>query len=483
MTRTMSEVAVPAARDARAPAIPTTNVWTRFLLVGLVAVYVATFHFSYVTSIAPNWGYTGLVYQTAADDSLWFAFIAAWLPALAMPIGASRPSDVILWILYAAAYIPAVIVPYYVLGSGWDLLPLTVTLLVSMCLFLLAQRHTSGRIDPPVILSGRGYGWAVVGISLAFAAYVASVFGVTPTLPDLDSVYDVRSAYADNLAETGSIVAYAVVWSGRVLGPLLLTYGIGTRRIPFAVTGLLVMLFIYSTTGYKSVVVLIPLIAGIMFALKFRPRLFGLLVPTALTILILLAQLLGTLLDSVVPTSLAVRRLLDVPGQLTAYYYEFFASHQTYALSHSILQGVVEQPYPVRPPAMIAFAYGIDASPNANLWADGMANFGLPGLVAATLVAIVLLKVFDAVARDRPLHVTGAFLGAASLSLVNSGVLTAILTHGLAVAAVLVLFMPLASPEAVAPTPGPQGLVPRTLPTEAPHLAYARSSRLDGRSR
>jgi hypothetical protein len=481
MSATAADVATPPAHAVTAGATSTSTVWTRLTLVVVVAVYLAAFHLSYVTSIAPSWGYTGLVYQPAGDDSLAFAFIAALLPALALPIAATRPSDVILWLLYATAYVPAVIVPYYVLGTGWDLVPLTVTLLISMALLLLVQPYVAGRIDPPFHLSRTTYGWGVFVLAVVFSAYVASVFGVSLTLPDLASVYDVRSAYVDNLAEAGNIVAYAVGWCASALGPLLIAYGIASRRILFTVTGMLVMLFIYSSTGYKSVFLLIPVIAGLMVALRYRPRIFGLLVPIALTMLIALSMLLDSVLGSNAPTSLGVRRLLDVPGQLTSYYYEFFSSHQTYSLSHSILHGLIAQPYPVAPPAMIASVYDIGGSPNANLWADGMANLGLVGVIIATLVAIVVLKLLDAVARDRPLTVTGAVLGAASLSLINSGILTALLTHGLLFAGVLVVFMPLGSSRAAAVVARRPETGPRAVPDGARRPAYARTNRVTGK--
>lgn len=476
------DVTRPAARATTASGTSRTPLGTRLLLGVVVALYLAAFHISYVTSIAPRWGYSGLTYLPAGDGSLLFAFVAAWVPALVLPIGATRPSDVILWILYTVAYVPAVIVPYYVLGSGWDILPLTATLFSAVALLLLAQRHTAGRIDPPVRLSGTAYGWAAFGIALAFTAYVASVFGVTLTLPNLASVYDVRFAYVDTLAENGRLVAYAVEWSGLALGPLLLAFGIASRRIHLAIVGIAVMLLIYASTGYKSILFLAPVLAGLMIALRLRPRHFGLLVPTALTLLITVALLLDSLLGSILPSSLAVRRLLDVPGQLTAYYYEFFTTHPTYALSHGILHGLVPQPYPVSPPAMIAWVHHFGGSPNANLWADGMANFGLAGALAATLVAIVVLKVLDAVGRDRPLPVTGAVLGAASLSLANSGILTALVTHGLAFAGVLVLFMPLALPEEAAPTAAGQRSVPRRARTGAPRVVQPPANRLAGGS-
>ncbi len=78
-----------------------------------------------------------------------------------------------------------------------------------------------------------------------------------------------------------------------------------------------------------------------------------------------------------------------VPGQVMAYYYDVFSDAvPTYALSHSILgRADVERRTRSTPPLLIGDRYFSDAQVNANgnLWADGMANFGLVGVVAATV--------------------------------------------------------------------------------------------------
>lgn len=410
----------------------------------MTAAYIGAFHWSYTESISPVWGYSGLVYQPALDGSLIVAVLLAWLPAGAMPVRATRPSVVVLWIIFGTVYIPAVIMPYYVLGAGWDLSPLTVALVIGMGLLLAMHRIPIRPIGSPVTISPTSYLWVQAALALVLTSYVVSVFGLTFALPDFASVYDRRAQYVEALTQRGATAAYAIGWCAGAIAPLLVVLGITSRRrLPLTVLGAAILLFIYGVTGFKSALLIGPVLFILVVLLRSSPSNFGVLVPAGLSALILLAVAFDSFLTSTTATSIAVNRFLNVPGQLTAYYYEFFDTHPTYSLSHSVLRAFVEQPYPVTPPDLIGHLYfqeGVSA--NANFWADGIANFGLIGLFLATLATGAILILFDRVSVGRSVVVCGSLLGAASLALTNSGVLTSLLTHGLGLAAVMVWLMP-----------------------------------------
>jgi len=114
-----------------------------------------------------------------------------------------------------------------------------------------------------------------------------------------------------------------------------------------------------------------------------------------------------------------------VPGQLTAYYYDFFSSHPTYLLSESFLRWFSQPPYSLTAPYVIGTVYFHDPSldANANLWADAMANFGLIGVIPFTIVLGAALWILDAMASGRDLRVIGPVLALASLSLLANGAL------------------------------------------------------------
>jgi glycosyltransferase involved in cell wall biosynthesis len=204
---------------------------------------------------------------------------------------------------------------------------------------------------------------------------------------------------------------------------------------------------VYAVTGFRSMVFGPLLLLGLLMVIRLGRWRFGVVAPSFGTAVIVITALLGAI-GWLVPLSLLVRRLVVVPGQVMAYYYDFFSRHDTYALSHSILGWIFERPYAASPPVVIGERYfsepGLNA--NGNLWADGMANFGLAGVLAASLLLAVLLLVLDAAARTKPLAVVGPASGMSLWAVTNSGLLTSIMTHGIALFIALAWILPRRAP-------------------------------------
>jgi hypothetical protein len=79
---------------------------------------------------------------------------------------------------------------------------------------------------------------------------------------------------------------------------------------------------------------------------------------------------------------------------------------------------------------------GTQSSANVGLFGDAFANFGFAGCFIFAMLFALLLKVVDAAARTTDPRIAVALVGMASFQLVNSGLLTTLLTHGLALAIV-----------------------------------------------
>src|SRR5205814_9572695 len=79
---------------------------------------------------------------------------------------------------------------------------------------------------------------------------------------------------------------------------------------------------------------------------------------------------------------------------------------------------------------------------NANLWADGFANFGYFGMFAATLLTGAWLWLVDSSASTCNNRLAILILCIPSLTLADSGVLTDLASHGLVVALVVMSVLP-----------------------------------------
>lgn len=348
--------------------------------------------------------------------------------------------------LYALAYVPSILIPTYVLDTGFDgLFPLTLAISLSFVVLSLMQGLRIRDIDTP-IKSMRSYENLVLAVAVLFGSYIVLAFGVPLSLPNVANVYDVRSEFnQDVISNALPLISYVVFWSGNVVNPLLMLLGARSRRLTLFAAGLAIEMLIYGTTGQKTVLFSVALIIPLFLLLSTPARLaFGLSVPAAAAALMVAARVWDQVTESSLATALFVVRLIAIPGLLVADYYEFFSENVTYGLSHSILGFLGPMPYDVGPAYLMGAVYFGDpaTSANANMWADGFMNFGIIGILVSTLILGAYLVVLDAAASRRDLRVTGALAGMMALTLSNTGVLTAFMTHGLALALILILFMP-----------------------------------------
>ncbi|MDF2733470.1 MAG: group 1 glycosyl transferase [Chloroflexota bacterium] len=404
--------------------------------------YVIAIVAVYVLLIAPRMSSSGLVDRLDRDGSFLVACLLAIAPTPWLAVAARRPSDAALWVLYVAAYVPGIIVPAFVLGTGWVLLPLWLTLAISFAGVISVVGHVRLRLPGPTLPSAR-YGMLLAVLGLAGSAGIAFFFGVPTSIPGLDQIFGTRSDYRDELAEAGRLAGYAVWWTGGVVAPLLLAYGVWSRRPAFIVGGVLALSFVYATTAFRSMLFLLPLVVAVLVLVGRQRDRFGVWFAWATTFLVVGTAIVAAL-GWIFPASMLVRRAIAVPGQILAYYYEFFSREPPYLLSHSVLEGLTPQPFVETPPALIGLRYFEDpfVNANGNLWADGIANFGLAGIVVASVVLAVVLIGLDAVSVAKPPLITITVVAVGVWGLTNSGALTTLLTHGLLLTGVLLWLLP-----------------------------------------
>jgi hypothetical protein len=408
-----------------------------------VGAYVASLHIAYVLFVSPRWLLSGLTYQPAGDGSLIATHLLAFLPALGLALRAARPADVVLWVLYTLAYVPTILIPQFVSGTGWESMPFNVVLAGSFSLLLAHTRLPSIAIGSP-IRSTRAHVAISAVLGLLLFGVILAAFGVRFELPDLGNVYDLRDYYSETVADAGRLAAYAVGWSGSAVNPMLVALGMALGARWLLAAGILGELAIFSVTGFKSILFSGPLVVPLSVGLRRGQRHFGLWAIWGLVAVIVVACAAQAILGWTLLVDLFVRRLIVVPGQLAGYYVEFFSVNPTYGLSHSILGWLNDDPYPQNQARLIAYVYfgHPEASSNGNFWADGFANFGLPGVIGASVLALVMLWAMNSVSVGRPLWVTGSVLATASIGLTNSALLTSLLSHGILAAMLLVVLMP-----------------------------------------
>jgi hypothetical protein len=426
-----------------------------FVILGALVNAVAI-GWAYVDAVAPQYAYEGLVANQVPLATIAGATLLAAVPALWLPIRLVRPSQVVLWVLYLFGYTPSVLMPVFLFPADRGaVIPFELLLLVGFLAVGAMQTLLPRRWRGLPGLSANWFDRLMLLMGLGSLAYLVAFFGLPTSIPDFSQAYAVRadlhSAEAD-IAGSG----YLITWIGNVIFPLLLCIGLARRRWLWLVLGAAGELLLYSQGGAKAILFNILFTPALFVIIdRWRDR-FGVVLVWGAVSVLLVTTLVAEFTGSLWPIALYAVRMVALPGQLAAYYLDFFTSHAPYELSRSILRSFVASPYAVDPPSLIGFVYfHTVVNANANLWADAMANFGLVGIVPFSIVLGLILWILDLVAAGRDLRIVGAPLGLAGLSLANGALLTSILTYGLGLIILLCAAMPRGPDGAETAVPSP----------------------------
>jgi competence ComEA-like helix-hairpin-helix protein len=406
--------------------------------------YVVVLVWAYRSRIAPVYDWAGLIDSAPATADLLIITPLAVLPAAWIPVPALRPSTVMVWVVYLMAYVPAVVLPLF-LGAELDkALSLDFALLASMVIIAVIGRvpllGIRARPMRPLTFTA-----LLTGLSVLTSLYILASFGLR-ALPSLQDVYGTR---ADFKLAIGGVPggAYLIGWATGAINPLLMAWGIARRNVLLVVLAVAGQVLIYSVTGYKASLFAIAFVPLVYAAIAVAKRSFGLLLSIGIPAILALSVAFPS---AHTPLSLAAR-MYATPAQVTWYYIEYFSVRPHMELSHSFLRWFIKSPYLQEPPDLIGSVYfpGKGTHANAGLWADAFANFGLPGIFAFTVAFGVLLWGADSLSRGRDMRIVGAVLATGALAINSGALFTAILTNGIALSLLLILFMP--PPRAAAP--------------------------------
>ncbi|MGC5629538.1 hypothetical protein ACPYO6_14995 [Georgenia sp. Z1344] len=400
----------------------------------------------YEDYVSPAFGYMGSTYHTPEYDLYFYSLAICAVTALALPRAISKPSSFVIWVLYIIAGVPSITIGHY---SG-TVSPVTAMqasigiglAFISTCLLLrwFGAPRSLLRWRP----SGTTF-WILLGVfSSASYLYIAVSVGLRFELVGILDVYDVRDEYRENLTGAGGLAAYLIGWLGNVINPVIMAAGTLQRRLPIVLAGSLGQFVLYSTTGLKTFLLSVPAILIVGWAVGRSSKQRSVLLVWAAAALPVFTMAADRVLGSILFTSLLVRRFLVAPGRITVEYVEFFNVNPRLYLSNSVLSGWVDYPYDGS--YMMIIGEKVTGSPglsmNANVFAHGYANAGWVGVALIVVVLAVVLVSMDYAAHGLRPVIPAMVLLMPAITLSNSGLPTSLLTHGVAVAVVVLALFP-----------------------------------------
>lgn len=439
-------------RGAGAAALPLLRRVT--FVLAAVGTLAATMNWISGVLVAPLFGYLGYTYVGASPMVLLGAVLMTSAVALALPVRLNRPSHVVLWVLFVVCVAPTML-----MGVSAGYLSPGTALLLSAAVgtsFVLVTVGIPRAAPETQTIAGdelrlgslsirrRTLTWTVCGVYSALTyGIMAATVGVHLRFVALDDIYDVRADYAADVG-TGGTLGYLLTGQAYVVNPLLLARGIFRRRPSLVVLALVGQFLLYSSTGFKAV--LFSFVAVLGMAVLFRGRSVKgsaplLVAPLAIMVVSAVAD---EAQGGITWTSVFTRRFMLAPGLLSSVYVDYFSHNPVAMYAYSFLGSWFDYPYDVPPPKRIAdyLVSGSSGYANANLFADGFANFGWLGIGLAAFVLWVWLRVVDRATRGLPMRVAAMALVMPSIMLSNTSVFTAMLSHGLLVGTIILAICP-----------------------------------------
>ncbi len=407
----------------------------RVKIVAVLAVYVAVLLWAVAEIVSPAFAYDGYnLYWPGPLTMVWlFALILA--PVSFLPPTLSKPSSLIAWWMFVTVYVPSILIPPLTLTMPLaKLLPLQVALLACMGL-LSAVTYCRPLRVPQTTVRPRMF-WFVVGTVWVVAlTYVCAHFSPSTLLVNLaglflgGSEYTIRSGFFDELSQSGRLLGYTTGQIGEALDPFFVAYGLTYGKKKLVLIGFAGQMMIFAVLGAKSILFSTLFMVVIYLLMTRFRRNFGFGLVSLLVGVVLLSAAIDAKSGGIFLSSITTRRTLMDPGLLTGFYYEHYSQTSHVGLGYHFGGAGENASAPSYEIGRVYFGnQHIDA--NANLWAEGFADFGLPGVFGFTFILVMLMWLYDSVATRNSPEFAVLLITMQAFAFSNSAPLTVAITHG-----------------------------------------------------
>ena len=227
---------------------------------------------------------------------------------------------------------------------------------------------------------------------------------------------------------------------GQALNPFLISFGLVYRRRMCLIAGIMGQIVVFSMTGFKTAALCAIFLALVAVFVKRWRHNFGLALTAGVIGLVLVAAVADRATGNIFFNSIITRRALVVPGLLTGFYLE----HYSHVPPVGVGLHLSHDESVIGPANEIGLTYfgNADVNANANLWAEGFAEFGVPGIVGFTLFLAFMLWLYDSLASRRDLQMSVLLAAMPAIMLSNTSPLTVVISHGGLAAALLLYLSP-----------------------------------------
>jgi hypothetical protein len=390
---------------------------------------------SYYFVISKVWGYYGFASNLnilKLIESYFFLFIIFIL----MPKSSKKLSDIFIWLMILLSYIPMLTLFAFMGQPRSFMYAVTGFWLLVFVLLKLPGIH----ITPLKKFQSKMIRYSILiflNIIVIFLMYKYLGFSFNF---DLTKVYEIRKVYAEMRIP---LAGYLFNWVACIINPIFFAmFLIKKKWIPMALIVFL-QLFLFSATGNKIFLFALPVVLVLMWIFTYKNPMA--VAAIGLTGIILLGMVSYWLIGDIWISGLFTTRVLFTPAQLSFFYYDFFSKNEpTFLSQHNIFRNLLDYPYHLDPPHLIGEVYFNTPETNANngIYADAFMNFGFVGFALWGILLLLILKLVDSCSKGKDIRVITASIAMPVIILINSPLLTSLLTNGLWLLPIILYLLP-----------------------------------------
>jgi len=397
-------------------------------------------------------------YWFRSHESSFFAYVPA-VVAVFLPLWfnyyLNNPSDFLCWVYYVLVVLPtAVLTPQ--LGLPLDAVYTAGLIVIVANIFILL----AGKVN--VVYAERGmrllsWRWfSIIFMALGLGAVVLIMGSYKLNIDELMSLkifvdtYEIRSDFRD--AKADGLVVYAVFWAAKIIFPGIIAYGLCYRKRWYVWVGVALQLVLFSVSVHKSFLFSIILIFFVYFLIgkniSFKAWMACATSFVGFSLFAFHVLSLNLFVD------VFVRRAFAVPGILSGWWVQFFSENPYAWFAGGALGGLFGGKDQV-PAAFRIGDFYLDnswTSANVNFAIDAFGNGGMVFVLLACAIVFVSLTIINSAARLGKRERIFFICISVPLfwTLVETSLITAMITHGLFILLALALAWRAPRPERLA---------------------------------
>ncbi len=395
-----------------------------------IIIYISILNLTYIYIVSPLFGYAGLIY----DPNIYKFLFAQITTIILLVIHKKRdvPSSTLVYFLFLNLYIP--FINFYWLRNENTQYSFMIFICFFILLLLLRVSKPININKLPIKIKIEIETLILILTFILVSCYTLKFGGIDYRSFDFTKVYEIRSE-----VEYGLLWSYLFNWISKLFIPFLIVVFYFKNKYFILSIIVFIQIFLYLSTGSKTILFSSFIILISCFLIKRNKFLTG--IPIVYSLIMTISSAIYLYTKNINLIAIFPIRQLILPAQISFQHYDFFSLNEKLYLREGLLGKILYLKSPYSRPSTTLVGDG-NSNANTNFLADAFDNGGFLLMIITIMILAVLLIYIDSVSNYWINNKIFASFFIYTIIILNDGaLLTTILTWGLGILLLLILFV------------------------------------------